>query len=107
MFSLNVPHMEAVVINSLTLEQFHSICHWDLVQWRAGNFCVPVTVHLGAILLASGSDEIVFSSNIMTHSPRWTTLHRWDTETPEARGDVTEDGWTRYSYFIWPAWRPA
>jgi hypothetical protein len=108
LFSLNVPHMEAMVIDSLTLEQFHAICCWDRSQ------SLPVimderTVHLGAILVEPGSnwdylDEVVSSSNIRINSSRWTFLE-W--RTPRARGEVTEDGWTRYSCFIWPAWRSA
>ncbi|KAJ7890299.1 hypothetical protein B0H13DRAFT_2040637 [Mycena leptocephala] len=107
MFSLNVPHMEAMVIDSLTLEQFHAICHWDLSRWRTAGFPIPVTVHFGALLVTSGSDSDylneVVSSNIMIHLPRWKTFRRWDINTPGTRGEATEDGWTRYSYFIWPA----
>jgi hypothetical protein len=107
LFSLNVPHMEAMVIDSLTLEQFHAICCWDQSYY----WVVPMnerTAHLGAILVKSGSnwdylDEIVSSCNIRI-PPHWKAF-RWDTR--EARGEVIENGWTRYSYFVWPVWRSA
>jgi hypothetical protein len=102
--------MEAMVIDSLKLEQFQAICCWNVSQ------CWPLsmngqTVHLGAILVKSDSDwdyldEVVSPRNIKILPP-WKTFHRWDNNTPGARGEVTEDGWTRYSYFIWPAWRSA
>jgi hypothetical protein len=104
LFSLNVPHMEAMVIDSLTLQQFHAIC------WNGSQRVVSMnerTVHLGAILVKSGSDwnyldEVVSSSNIRIDSSGWTTFR-----TPGDRGEVTEDGWTRYSHSVWPAWRSA
>ncbi|KAF7359899.1 hypothetical protein MVEN_00715600 [Mycena venus] len=102
MFPLNVPHMEAMVIDTLTLEQFHAICSWDLVRNLGVGTYTPGTVHLGVISASSGSDsvyfdEIVASSNIMVHLPRWKTVQDWEyTNTPGARGEVTEDGWTRF-----------
>jgi hypothetical protein len=106
LFSLNVPHMEAMVIDSLTLEQFHTICYWNgSHHW--GVSMNERTVHLGATLVKSGSDrvyldEVVSSSNIRIDYHRWKTIQDW--HTPGARGEVTENGWTRYLYFIWPVW---
>ncbi|KAJ7928262.1 hypothetical protein B0H13DRAFT_1007651 [Mycena leptocephala] len=97
LFSVNVPHMEAMVIDSLTLEQFHAICCWDQSSpW--GVSMNQRTVHLGAILVKSGSDwdyldEVVSSRNIII-LPHWRAFSRWD-RTP-ARGEVIEDGWTRF-----------
>jgi hypothetical protein len=106
LFSLNVPHMETMVTDSLTLGQFHAICA-DLPRWWVRGFPTPVTVHLGAVVASSDShspylDEIVSLSNITINSPCWKTVHRL---APRAQGEVTEDGWTRYSYFSWPVWR--
>jgi hypothetical protein len=110
--SLNVPHMEAMVINSLTLEQFHAMCARDLSRGWLRCFANPETVHLGRVLVSSGgpdSDYLngsVSSSNIRIDSLHWKTFRRW-ADNLGARGEVAEDGWTRYSYFIWPAWRSA
>jgi hypothetical protein len=103
--SLNVPNTEAMVIGSLTLEEFHMVCARDLARGCPRSFVTPVTVHLGAVLVSSGSsdpdylNEIVSSSNIRIDSLHWRTFHRRDNNLG-ARGEVTEDGWTRYSYFI-------
>ncbi|KAJ7927336.1 hypothetical protein B0H13DRAFT_1048751 [Mycena leptocephala] len=91
--------MEAMVIDSLTLEQFHAICCWDQSP-HLGVSMNERTVHLGAILVKSGSDwdyldEVVSSSNIRINSSRWTCLD-WQTPRAGARGEVTEDGWTRF-----------
>ncbi|KAJ7927344.1 hypothetical protein B0H13DRAFT_2312744 [Mycena leptocephala] len=109
--SLCAPNMEAMVIDSLTLEEFHAMCAWDLARERAWTFPTRRTVHFGAVVISSGSDmvyfdEIVFSSNITIHA-RWKIVKCPDTNAPGAQGKVTEDGWTRYSYFIWPDWRYA
>ncbi|KAJ7821413.1 hypothetical protein B0H13DRAFT_369501 [Mycena leptocephala] len=98
LFSLNVPHMEAMVIESLTLEQFHAIC--CLNGSHRGVSMNERTVHLGAILVKSGSDwdyldEVVSSCNIRI-LPHWEAFHCRDNNTPGARGEVTEDGWTRF-----------
>ncbi|KAJ7256638.1 hypothetical protein C8J57DRAFT_1344025 [Mycena rebaudengoi] len=103
MFSLNTPHMEAKVIDSLTLQQFHAICRWDLAQWQMAGISTPVTVHFGALLVTSGSDsdylnEVVSSSYIRIHSPHWKTFQDWaDTSAPGAQGQAAEDGWTRFN----------
>jgi hypothetical protein len=105
LFSLNVLHMEAMVIDSLTLEQFHAICCWNGSQWAVS--MNERTVHLGAILIKSGSDwdyldDVVSSCNIriLLH---WEAFHRWDNTSGTRRElrEVTENGWTRYLYFIW------
>ncbi|KAJ7906963.1 hypothetical protein B0H13DRAFT_1880111 [Mycena leptocephala] len=98
--SLNVPNMEAMVIESLTLEEFHAMCAWDLARGRAWTFPTRRTVHFGAVVVSSGSDmayfdEIVFSSNITSHA-RWKIVKRPDTNAPGTQGKVTEDGWTRF-----------
>jgi hypothetical protein len=108
LFSLNIPHMEAMVIDSLTLQQFHAICCWNGSHW--GVSMNERTVHLGAILVNSGSyrdylDEVLSSSNMRIDSHRWEAIQGW--QDMSTRGEVTEDGWTRYPYFVWPAWRSA
>lgn len=98
--------MEAMVTDSLTMEQFHAICRWDLARYQVKGSPTPATVRLGAILVTSGHgldylDAVVPSSNITINLPRWETIQDWGyTRTPGARGEVTEDGWTRYSYSI-------
>jgi hypothetical protein len=78
LFSLNVPHMEAMVIDSLTLQQFHAICCWNgSHRWSVS--MNERTVHFGAILIKPGSDwdyldEVVSSSNIRIDSHRWKAI---------------------------------
>ncbi|KAJ7858307.1 hypothetical protein B0H13DRAFT_2573610 [Mycena leptocephala] len=98
--SLNGPNMGAMVIDSLTLEEFHVMCAQDLARGRPKSFATPVAIHLGAVIVSSGSldpdylNEIVPSSNIRIDSHRWETILGW--QTPGARREVTEDGWTRF-----------
>jgi hypothetical protein len=106
LFSLDVRHMEDMVIDSLTLQQFHAICCWNR-SYRWDVSMNERTVHLGAILVKSGGnwdylDEVVSPCNIRI-LPHWKAFDRW--QDMSTRGEVTENGWTRYSYFVWPVWR--
>ncbi|KAJ7928248.1 hypothetical protein B0H13DRAFT_2182367 [Mycena leptocephala] len=92
--------METMVIDSLTLEQFHATCAWHLSRWCIRSFHTPITVHVGAVVVSSGSsdldylNEVASSLNIRIDYHRWKTIQDW--HTPGARGEVIENGWTRF-----------
>jgi hypothetical protein len=101
--SLNAPGQEAMVIESLTLEQYHRICYWNLSHRRKHLPSISITpdvsVNLGAIIGCSSSDqlqdwmEIASLPDVEVH---WCDWYGED-------GEDLEDGWTRY--FIRYAWK--
>ncbi|KAJ6536395.1 hypothetical protein B0H19DRAFT_384677 [Mycena capillaripes] len=73
---LNASNQEALIIDSLTLEQYHDLCYWDLSQFRQSFSSAGVAVKVGAIY-----------SYVEIDGSHWNA----------ARGDVMENGWTRVS----------
>jgi hypothetical protein len=84
---LDVPDQEAKVVDSLTLNQFHGICYWDLSRFRTITIS-DVTVNLGAVLACSQGEalaEIAFLPDVkVTMDGRC-----------GAKGEVMKNGWTR------------
>ncbi|KAF7330666.1 hypothetical protein MSAN_02451900 [Mycena sanguinolenta] len=82
-------------IYSLTLEQYHSICDWNLGKHRRFDLSASTTVSLGAVFHCPSdpledSVEIAFLPS--AEAPRlgeWTTLER-------GTGKVMPNGWTRF-----------
>jgi hypothetical protein len=104
--SLSASNTEAAIIESLTLEQYHEICSWNLKQLRLLRSSSPMIVNVGAVLycpLSSGFEDSVEIASVpsanLTLGP-W-TLYSTDT-SQRVLGEVTEDGWTRYQYFLPP-----
>jgi hypothetical protein len=98
--SLNAPGQEAVVINSLTLEQYHQICYWNLSHRRIISISPEMTVNLGAIIpyFSTGQlqdwVEIALLPDVDPRCGGWRG----------ADGEVLEDGWTRcFICFTWKA----
>jgi hypothetical protein len=88
---LNAPEREGTVINSLTVEQFHSICYWNLSRRRTITVSTNETATLGAILACSSNNqldvsaEIAFLPDVGIYRPCWCG----------AEGEVMNDGWLR------------
>ncbi|KAF7377023.1 hypothetical protein MSAN_00120400 [Mycena sanguinolenta] len=82
-------------IDSLTLEQYHYICDWNLRQYRHIAISASTTVNLGAVFHYSGnllkeSMEIAFLPS--TEAP---TLCNWTIFGGSTR-QVMPNGWTRF-----------
>ncbi|KAF7337103.1 hypothetical protein MVEN_02147900 [Mycena venus] len=92
--SLNTPDQQAMVSESLTLEQYHSICRWDLRQYQIFTISASSTVNLGAVMsyppgnLYEDSVEIASLSDVFIHQDRWKISEK-------SIGEAMEDGWTR------------
>ncbi|KAJ6556379.1 hypothetical protein B0H19DRAFT_1377102 [Mycena capillaripes] len=90
---LNASNQEALIIDSLTLEQYHDLCYWDLSQFRQSFSSAGVAVKVGAIYSCSSEDqlgnapEIAYVPDVEIDGSHWNA----------ARGDVMENGWTRVS----------
>jgi hypothetical protein len=84
-----------MVIESLTVEEYHNICFLNLSQFRTISISISTTVNLGAIIACSsnypleGPIEIAYTPNVDSHIPGWQT-------SEGANGAVMEDGWTWY-----------
>ncbi|KAJ6462850.1 hypothetical protein C8R45DRAFT_523986 [Mycena sanguinolenta] len=81
-------------IDSLTLEQYHYICFWNLRQYRHFDLSASTTVNPGAVFHCS-SDPLEDSVEIaFMPSAEAPSLGDW-TISGEATGDVMPNGWTR------------
>jgi hypothetical protein len=103
MFSFSASNAEVAVIESLTLKRYYEICCWNLRQFRPLHSSSAILVNVGAVLscpLSSGFEDSVEITSVPSaefNSRPW-TLYSTDT----LPGEVTEDGWTRYQYFLPP-----
>ncbi|KAF7377028.1 hypothetical protein MSAN_00120900 [Mycena sanguinolenta] len=81
-------------IGSLTLEQYHNICVYNLGQYRHFDLSASTTVNVGAVFRCSGnpledSVEIAFLPSAVSILYNW-TISRGGT------GEVMPNGWTRF-----------
>jgi hypothetical protein len=88
-----------MAIDSLTLEQYHKICYWNLLQYRKIYCSASATVNLNTIIVCASGDRLEDSVEIaLLHDAEIYPGH-W--RTPErATGEVMEGGWTRYCNVI-------
>ncbi|KAF7337102.1 hypothetical protein MVEN_02147800 [Mycena venus] len=95
--SLDAPNQEAIVIDSLTLDQYHHVCRWDLQQYRTFTMFTSSTINLGVVISCSSgkpyedSVEIAFLSNIPISE------YNWEIDGNPAALDLMQNGWTCYA----------
>ncbi|KAF7353516.1 hypothetical protein MSAN_01541200 [Mycena sanguinolenta] len=82
-------------LDSLTLEHYHEICHWNLAQPQSFTLSADTTVKLGVVLRSSGdllqdSVQIAFLPSVETRIVRNWTI------SGEGTGEVMTNGWTRF-----------
>ncbi|KAF7330664.1 hypothetical protein MSAN_02451700 [Mycena sanguinolenta] len=82
-------------IDSLRLEQYHTICGWNQGQYRWITLSAKTVVNVGAVFHCStdrfeNSDEIAYLPP-SAEAPR---LGEWTSE--EGTGEVMPNGWTRF-----------
>ncbi|KAF7344095.1 hypothetical protein MVEN_01699200 [Mycena venus] len=86
---------QEAAIASLTLEQYHEICYWDLSRHRELLGSTPITVNLGAIISCSSEDQLDNSVEIAFLPDAEVRLGQWNTDG-EVTSKIMEDGWTRF-----------
>jgi hypothetical protein len=89
-------NQDAMAIDTLTLEQYHKICFWNLSRRRNLYCSVSATVNLNAIIACPSGDRLEDSVEIAFLPDAEVGLGDWRTAT----GKVMEGGWTRYYNFI-------
>jgi hypothetical protein len=92
--SLDTADQAATVIDSLTLEQYHDICYWELSRRRTVAISTDITVNLG-VVLACSSDQFQDSVEIVSLPDVKINCNDWY----GAAGEAIDNGWTRY--LIW------
>jgi len=92
--SLGSPNMEAMVIDSLTLEEYHRICAWNLCQFRTTTFSFPVTVKLGTVVSCSPNNRLENCVEIAAVPNAEAFIGSWRILGEPAKGKKMEDGWT-------------
>jgi hypothetical protein len=55
---MDPPGQEAMVIDSLTLKQYHEICYCYLSNWGNISISTDVTVNLGSVIVISSNDPL-------------------------------------------------
>jgi hypothetical protein len=87
---------ETIVVDYLTLEQYHSICYWDLSRHFRISISAPITVTLGAVVartLDGPLEGVVEIASFSDVEPDWDD---WS----GADGEIMDNGWTRYSNLL-------
>jgi hypothetical protein len=86
---------ELMVVESLTMEEYHNICFLNLSEFRTISIPTPMAVKLDAIISCSSSHpledpvEMAYTPNVDTGVDGWQTFEG-------AEGVVMKDGWTQY-----------
>lgn len=81
-----------MVVDSLTLEQYHHICYFHLSWRRTITISTDITVNLGAVLVCSSGDQLDGSAEIAFLPDVEVSVGRWY----GAKGVAMENGWMRY-----------
>jgi hypothetical protein len=89
--------MELMVFESLTMQEYHNICSFNLSQFRTISISISTSMAAkpGAIISCSSSHPledpvgIVYAPNVDTHVYGWRT-------SEGANRAVMEDSWTQY-----------
>jgi hypothetical protein len=91
-----------MAIDSLTLQEYHNICSWNLSRFRFISISTSKAVNLGGIVSFSLSHligdpvEIAFLRNTEVFHRYGSRNRGWES-SGGAKGEVMKDGWTRYS----------
>jgi hypothetical protein len=103
--SLNATdEVEAMVIDCLTMEQYHRICYWDLSQPRIITISTNVTVNICGVFTCSSEDplqdwvEIASLQNVDISTFDWVMIA--SSLNVDAKGEVMDNGWTRYVFCL-------
>lgn len=83
---------ETMVIESLTLKQYHTICYYNLSQNRTISVLTNVTLDLAGVFACSSDDQLdnwVQIVSLPDVEVGWTD---WN----GAEGKIMDNGWTRY-----------
>jgi hypothetical protein len=93
--SWDLLNQDAIAIDALTLEQYHTICYWNLSQFRNLYCSASATVNLNTVIVCSSGDYLEHLVEIALLPDAEVYLGHWSTAA-EATRKVTEGGWTRY-----------
>ncbi|KAJ7227978.1 hypothetical protein B0H12DRAFT_1148214 [Mycena haematopus] len=95
LYTLDASHTEPInmLIQSLTLEQYHQICYFNLIQKRSISIPTFTAVNVRAVFSCSSGDVFedlaVIADNDWESYPPWINSKNWE------YGTVMENGWTR------------
>ncbi|KAJ6512395.1 hypothetical protein C8R45DRAFT_1152015, partial [Mycena sanguinolenta] len=88
-----------IIVDSLTLDQYHEICRWEFSTTRSISIPTSVTVNLDSVLNCPSrgtSDEITEIAYLpnanLSNEPRWRIIGQWPVSD-----EVTTDGWIRFN----------
>ncbi|KAF7374119.1 hypothetical protein MSAN_00293100 [Mycena sanguinolenta] len=89
--SLSALNIEATIIDSLTLDQYHQICYSELAQSRLISISATAIVDLSAVSFCSpGQQPQKFAEMVAT-----SRLEVWENKWACDGGTLLADGWTR------------
>jgi hypothetical protein len=97
---LGTLNTKTTVIEGLTLEQYYSICYWNIpfAKTHLIKTSAAMTVKLGPVVPDSSSQlhHLVEVVSLPHVDCNW-GAHRWWSEW---KGSVMDNGWTRYSHCV-------
>ncbi|KAF7357090.1 hypothetical protein MSAN_01303100 [Mycena sanguinolenta] len=82
------------IIDSLTLEQYHRICDWNLAQRQHFDICASTTVNFGTVFCYNG-DRLEDSVEIAFLPSAEAVLGNWII-SEGGTGEIMPNGWTRF-----------
>ncbi|KAJ6544148.1 hypothetical protein B0H19DRAFT_1267451 [Mycena capillaripes] len=85
------PSTEVMIIESLTLQDYHDICYYNLRRFPSITISTRTAVNLGAVAFCPSSNRLEDSVEIAS-LPNAEVSYNWG--SVEA-GEVIEEGWTR------------
>ncbi|KAJ7677086.1 hypothetical protein DFH06DRAFT_618287 [Mycena polygramma] len=93
LFAGNEPDIEVLVIDTLTLEAYHTICHGLLGTTSSIDIRAGVTVHLGAVISRPTNDLFSEIASLPDAG-----LEVWGWQNPaRVHSEPMENGWTRFN----------
>ncbi|KAJ6465803.1 hypothetical protein C8R45DRAFT_910672 [Mycena sanguinolenta] len=99
---LGTPEMDATVVGSLTLTQYHTICYREFSHREYFSISTSATVSLGAVIfrpVGTGVADLVAylpGMEVEFDKSGW-TMENTAGISPGLEGDLMENGWTRFA----------
>jgi hypothetical protein len=84
-----------MAIDTLSLEQYHALCHGHLSRTRSITVPTDATVDLGTVFVCSSGDQLQDWVDIVS----WSHLEPRQTDW-NGDGEAMDNGWTRYVFFL-------
>ncbi|KAJ6512529.1 hypothetical protein C8R45DRAFT_890260 [Mycena sanguinolenta] len=89
---------EATIINTLTMNQYHSICYWGVSVLRSMSISPSVSVNIGSVFNYASEDSFDDMVEVARLPNARLSPHvSWENGEEGAHGELMANGWTRFN----------